>query len=497
MVMAATVIASFAIVAIILTYRVSVEQRYTENLRQALSDGLDALTAAGFSEEAAEQLGSQGQMILLLREDSGELIFHEDWGIPFFLPPEPEQGKTFEPRDRNRDGARLAALAEQKLGTETGSFFISDNELRTSSHRQLESSVLYLCGREQGFLFALGLPVESTNTAVSLAVRYATLLGINIWVATVILVYFLVKLITNPYRRIADIAAQIAKLDFSRRCPAALTTELNDLSQSINSMADSLEANVRDLQSTNEQLQMELNARIRQQNVASELISNLSHDLKTPIAIISGYAEGLQTGVAKTPEKQQTYYEMILRESEEMQIIVSRMLALSRLESGDVKIELEDFDLAELLDEILAGFQLALERRGLQLERIGSRPCMVRTDYECARQSIMNYVQNAAYHINGGNRIEIRLEDRGERIRVRVRNSSAPIPPEKAEKLWNKLYRGDPSRQRLNGEMGLGLSIVKGNMERLGCAYGFENDPGFPGVCFWLELPKAQKTETD
>ena len=182
---------------------------------------------------------------------------------------------------------------------------------------------------------------------------------------------------------------------------------------------------------------------------------------------------------------------MILRESEEMQIIVSRMLALSRLESGAVQLEPEDFDLAELLNAILDSFDRELERRGLTLDRALPQPCPICADYECVRQSLLNYVQNAVYHINGGNRIEVRVKDRGDCVRVMVRNSSAPIPDEKAAKLWHKLYRGDPSRQRQNGEIGLGLAIVKGNMERLGCAYGFENDPDFPGVCFWLELPKA------
>ena len=493
-VIVATAIASGAVAAVMLTYRVSVERRYTASLRQELTAGLAALRAADFSEEAAEHLSSQGQQILILREDSGELIFQEDWELPLFPMPEPERRsarKARELRDPRDDGVILAELVEQRLGAETGSFFITDNALRTDSRRPLEATTLYLCGREQGLLFCLGLPVESTNTAMELAIRYSTLISIIIWAVTVVLLYFLVKLITRPYRRIADIAAQVANLDFSRRCPGALTTELNDLSQSINSMADSLEANVKVLQSTNAQLQTELCARTRQQNITSELLSNLSHDLKTPIAIISGYADGLLEGVARSPEKQRTYFEMILRESEEMQIIVSRMLALSRLESGAVQLEPEDFDLAELLNAILDSFDRELERRGLTLDRVLPQPCPICADYECVRQSLLNYVQNAVYHINGGNRIEVRVKDRGDCVRVMVRNSSAPIPEEKAARLWEKLYRGDPSRQRQNGEIGLGLAIVKGNMERLGCAYGFENDPDFPGVCFWLELPKA------
>ena len=195
--------------------------------------------------------------------------------------------------------------------------------------------------------------------------------------------------------------------------------------------------------------------------------------------------------MARTPEKRRTYCETILRESKRMQDIVSQILALGRMESGQTPVVPEDFDLTALLQELLESFQRELELRNLHLTRVGFTSCMVHTDYACARQSLTNYIQNAVYHVNNGDRIELRLEDLGDRGRVRVLNSSAPIPEEIAPRLWEKLYRGDPSRQRQNGEMGLGLSIVKGNMERLGHAYGFGNYPDFPGVCFWLEMPKA------
>lgn len=493
MVLVFTLILSMTVLAIVMTYRLAVEKRYENSLRQQLSGGLRQLSQSGFSEQTAEKLSLQGLRLLVLREENGEILFQEDEGLPFSLPPVQESSRARASRTGNRDDAIiLSELVNSTLGTEEGSFFVSDADLKHQKQRSLDNKVLFLCGRDRGKLFCLYLPVESTNAAIDLAIRYATVVSINAWAVSVILLYFLSKQITRPHRRIADTAARIAGLDFSQRCPEALTTELNDLSQSINTMADSLESNVNALQGTNEKLQVELAERIRQQQITADLISNLSHDLKTPIAIISGYAEGLLEGIAKTPEKQQSYYEMILRESERLQTIVCRILALGRMESGETPINPENFDLTLLLDELLDSFQLEIERLGLRLKRVGTRPCMVRTDKACAHQSLLNYVQNAVFHINHGRQIEVRLEDRGALVRVCVRNSSAPIPKEEAARLWEKLYRGDPSRQRHNGEMGLGLSIVKSNMERLGHSYGFENDPDFPGVCFWLELPKAE-----
>ena len=486
-----TGILSLIIAVIILVIRFSLADHYEERLHSQLSAAQRLLHDNDYSLETARQFGTQGLYVFLQREGEKSVAYQDARGFPFSMGPRRGEGEG--DRDPPRSDAELLRdLIEKNLGAEDGSFFTTDIDGQRQS-RQLENKSIFLCGRDQGWLYCLYLPVESTNAAITLSIRYVTVISVAAWAVSLILLYFLSRIITRPHRRIADTAAQIAKMDFSQRCPEAVTIELNDMSQSINAMADSLQANVEALRGANEQLHTELAARTRQQQITSELIANLSHDLKTPISIISGYAEGLLEGVARTPEKKQSYYDRILRESERMQVIVSRILDLGRMESGETPIRLEDFDLAELLNEVLDSFDRELERQGLTLDRVGERPCMVHTDYICARQSLLNYVQNAIFHINNGKRIEVRLVDQGDSIRVRVSKSSAPIPEEEARKLWDKLYRGDPSRQRHNGEVGLGLAIVKGNMERLGHPYGFENDPDFPGVAFWLELPKAEK----
>ena len=487
MVLSFTLILTLITAAIILTYRAFIRDRYEEELHQRLTLGRAALAAENYSREAIERLSAQGLHLLLVEEGSGEVLYRDAAGLPLRLGPKPAEGTEPEQDpETGRDAENLREAIQQNLGDEEGSFYASDSEQTSLRARLQQSTILYLCGRDRGLLYCLYLPVESTNAAINLAVRYATAVSLVAWLISLFLLYWLSRLITRPHRKIAATAAKIAKLDFSRRCPPALTAELNELSQSINAMSDSLEENVNALRDANAQLQTELAERTRQQQITSDLIANLSHDLKTPIAIISGYAEGLQEGVARTPEKQQSYYEMILRESEHMQDIVSRILSLGRMESGETPIVLEDFD---------ESFQLELERGKLDLALAAPKPCMVRSDYTCTRQSLQNYIQNAVYHINEGNRIRVFVEDGKERVRVRVTNSSAPIPEDEARKLWDKLYRRDVSRQRHNGEMGLGLSIVKGNMERLGNAYGFENDPFFPGVSFWLELPKSKPQE--
>lgn len=197
----------------------------------------------------------------------------------------------------------------------------------------------------------------------------------------------------------------------------------------------------------------------------------------------------MQEGLARTPEQQQIYYQTILTESEHMQTIVGRMMTVSSLEPETEAPVLEDIDLAALLDACIAPFQLENKRQGLDLKTDYPAPISVRSDYEGVRQSVLNYVQNAIYHVNSGNRIRISVSEEGESVRLSVRNSARPIPEQEIPKLWEKLYRGDRSRSHSHGEAGLGLAIVRDNMERLGLEYGFRNLDGM--VEFYLCLPRS------
>ena len=477
---------------IVLTYQTSLESVYRRELRQQLSGGLELLQESDYSAAAIDEVRAEGIRLLLLSDDGSHTILAQDaGGEPMGFPRGEDRNDGPAEDERSPAAGKARALEElvvSRLGSAEGSFYITEldpgAEMAGPNHR-----FLYLAGRADGRLFCLFLPVESTNAAVNIAIRFATIVGLAAWLASVVLLYFMSRMVTKPYGTIVRTAGQIAEMDFSQRCPPAVSLELDELSNSVNRMSDRLQANVEGLRQANEQLQAELSERVRQQQISTELIANLSHDLKTPVAVISGYAEGLQEGVARTPEQQQTYYSMILKESEHMQALIWKLLAQSRLDSGEIPLEIEEFDLADLLDDTLDAFQREIERLELAVERDYFHPTPVRSDYESIRQSVGNYVQNAVLHINGGNRIRISTERHGALIRLRVANSSAPIPAEEAGKIWNRLYRGDPARQRHQGEAGLGLRIVKGNMDRLGLACGQRNLDGM--VEFWLDVPDA------
>ncbi len=471
-------------------YRVVLERRYVRELSRQMDRSADALEESGFSDKAALQVQNDGVWALIVREEDDAILFRSGPGRTLFRVDSEEQLQAFLSHPLQAEVRYLHMLVARHLDEGEGRELIMDPDLPDKSV-SMEGRDLFLLGRKDGVIYCLYLPLESANAAVNLAVRYSTVASVTGLLIGIFLFYLLSRAITYPHRNIVRTANQIAKLDFSARCDPVSVRELDDLSRSINTMADRLQASVQELKSANEQLQQELKERTLQQKQNTELVANLSHDLKTPIAIISGYAEGLQEGVAHTPEQQEKYYSMILNESEYMSRIVSRMLASTRLDSDSIPLVIEDFDLSALLDEALDQFQLEIKRAGLTLETDYARPLMARTDYESIRQSVINYVQNAVYHINNGSLIRIAAERAGDRIRLRVINSSAPIRPEELTRIWDKLYRGDHARQRSRGEAGLGLAIVRGNMERLGLEYGCRNlDGGL--VEFWLCVPAVQ-----
>ena len=489
----ALVILVLVIGGIILVCRTMLGEEYSNGLRRQMLTAGDRLEQSDFSDAAISEVNDQGIQLLIIREADGAVLARSRPG-----------GRIFQ-SDSSKNAEKEALSGMMKEDSDTLRHIVSDLMGDAEGHKltvRVDSLTpsdahagknLFLYGRKDGVIYSLYLPVEAANAAVGLAVRYATIVGVLGLLLSIVIVYLVSRAVTWPHRDIVQTAGRIAELDFSRQCAPVGIRELDELSASINTMANRLQSSVAELKSANERLSRDLEERTEQQRQNTQLLANLSHDLKTPIAIISGYAEGLLEGVARSPDQREKYYDMILTESEHMSHIVSRMLASTRLESNDLPLVIEEFDLAAMLDEILGVFQREIQRQGLLLETDYSGPLMARTDYESVRQSVVNYVQNAVYHINQGKQVRVSVTREGPSLRLSVANSSAPIREAELARIWEKLYRGDLARQRSHGEAGLGLAIVKGNMDRLGLDYGCRNLDGM--VEFWLLVP-AMPPET-
>ena len=217
-----------------------------------------------------------------------------------------------------------------------------------------------------------------------------------------------------------------------------------------------------------------------------EFLSNVSHELKTPIALIQGYAEGLKECINDEAESRDFYCEVIIDEAAKMNNMVKKLLTLNQLEFGNDQISMECFDLTELVRGVVNSAQLLADQKDAQILFVQDTSVYVWGDEFKIEEVVTNYVSNAINHIDGERKIEIKMQRREGQIRLSVFNTGKPIPEEDIDKIWIKFYKVDKARTREYGGSGIGLSIVKAIMESMNQKFGVKNYEN--GVEFWFEL---------
>ena len=217
-----------------------------------------------------------------------------------------------------------------------------------------------------------------------------------------------------------------------------------------------------------------------------EFVSNVSHELKTPIALIQGYAEGLKEGINDDPESTEFYCNVIIDEAGKMNRMVKNLLILNQLEFGSDEVEFERFDIVKLVKGVIASCDILIQQAEANIDFIAGESAYVWADEFKTEQVVRNYLTNAIHHAENEKRIEVKIIRTEGKVRVSVFNSGKPIPEEDIPKLWDKFYKVDKAHTREYGGNGIGLSIVKAIMESFHQGYGVKNYDN--GVEFWFEL---------
>lgn len=314
-----------------------------------------------------------------------------------------------------------------------------------------------------------------------------------VWkLATVVLIFAFVSVfwysrkITNPIIDMNRVTKQMVNMDFSRKCTVTRGDELGELGKSINRLSDTLDHTLQDLKEKNERLKNDIEWERRQEQVRKEFISNVSHELKTPIAIIQGYAEGLEMGVADDPESVSEYCKIIMDETSRMNDIVVELLELSKYEQGADPLHSEHFNVHEFAGNMLNSMKVLFEDKGITAENCIDPTVTGYGDLTKLEMVLSNYLGNAISHIKAPYRICISSEKLENAIRVYVFNSGDAIAEEDMDKIWNSFYRADKSHNRSENRYGLGLSIVRAIQNMHHMKYGVENVEG--GVRFWFDI---------
>lgn len=302
------------------------------------------------------------------------------------------------------------------------------------------------------------------------------------------LAFLLSRQFTKPLIAMNQIANNMAELDFSQKYETASQDEIGQLGESLNRLSSHLEHSIDELKATNARLEQEILEKQRIDDMRREFIVNVSHELKTPIALIQGYAEGLQYGIAENAEDREFYCNTISEEADHMNKLVMQLLNLSKLELGAETIYNDDIDLYTLCEAAVRKTAVLCESKNLDVIYENTHE-VVYTDPALLEQVLMNYLSNAIRYTKENGKIEITASSSQAFTRLSVFNEGNGLPEEELPKIWEKFYRTDNARSREDGGTGIGLSLVRAIAELLHGNCGAYNTES--GIIFWIEIPKS------
>ena len=392
-------------------------------------------------------------------------------------------------RDGNRNRTRLFGYISGFYNDKITILQKTDKYiLQEANDTKINTSYLEMWGQlENGYYFLLQTPLEGMTGAVRLTMLFYLIVGSIAVLAAVVAVYFIMKRYTRPIVELTEISKKMADLDFDEKYEGDLENEIGELGESFNKMSMELENSINGLRHANEELQKDNERKTQIDEARKEFLNNVSHELKTPLALVQGYAEGLRDGVANDPESRGLYLDVIIDESEKMNSLVKKLLTLNELEFGNEPLATESFDLRELILGVVSGMKIMIDEAGAEVSVEEGGPCLVRGDSFKTEEIITNYLSNACHHAAGEKKIDIKLIGGSGNVRVEVFNTGEHIPEADLPHIFERFYKVDKARTRDYGGSGIGLSIVKAICDSQGGECGASNTDG--GVVFYFTIP--------
>lgn len=395
-------------------------------------------------------------------------------------------------RSTSRDAKELAArlfgyytgfYRDKITVVETADFYT----IQKTKDISINTSYLEMWGQlDNGKWFLIRTPIESIENAVNLSNYFYLCIGALVTSIAVISIIMLSKRITNPIVQLSGLSKRMAELDFDARYTGHAGNEIDQLGENFNKMSDTLEETISELKTANVELQKDVELKNQIDEVRKEFLNNVSHELKTPIALISGYAEGLKENVAEDAESRDFYCDVIIDEANKMNTMVKKLLTLNQLEFGNDQTVMERFDLTALINGVISGMRLLISEKGATVSFKVSEPVYVWGDEFKIEEVVTNYMSNALNHLDYDRKIDVRIRTENGIVTTSVFNTGDPIPEEDVDKIWDKFYKVDKARTREYGGSGIGLSIVKAIMDAHQQTCGVKNYAN--GVAFYFTL---------
>ncbi len=495
----------------ILNYTV-LEQFYISNKQKNLIEAYSVISEAG-SEDVLdeddfrvkfENMGSNWNLKMLVIRADGTVVLTSENDTDAL----------------RRDFADMLFSAEYR---EKAKVLVENDyyQITRNNDERLGTEYLSLWGTlSSGDLLLIRTPVESIRESVQLSNRFLLLVGIFVIVGIILIGRVVTRRVTRPILELTDISSKMVDLDFSakysrnlwkhrnwreqrkkekeivgewqekqRAGEMAEGNEIDLLGDHINQLSSALETTISELKSANLELQSDIEEKIQIDDMRKEFLSNVSHELKTPLALIQGYAEGLKECINDDDESRDFYCDVIVDEADKMNRLVKKLLTLNQLEFGNEQVAMDRFDISELIRGVAGSTAILREQKEISLDLEISPEMYVWGDEFKVEEVLTNYMSNAVNHCEGEKKIRIfYTEMPGDLLRISVYNTGKQIPKEDLENIWVKFFKVDKAHTRAYGGSGIGLSIVKAIMDSFRRECGVINHPD--GVEFWFELSR-------
>ena len=383
---------------------------------------------------------------------------------------------------------------------------------------------------DNGNIIILERPMEQLNSSILFSTRLFLIIAVVILSFEASIVLVISGTLTRPIIRMSHAAKRMSKLNFEVKAPEDRSDEIGELGHSMNEMAQQLEKAISELKSANASLSQDIEEKERLEEMRSEFLSHVSHELKTPLALIQGYSEGLKDTVNDDPESREFYCDVIMDEAAKMNQLIMQLLNLNEMEFGNTPLNIVRFDVVQQIHGILQANRIMLEQKNVQLQSPDETPVYVWADAFKMSEVFTNYLSNAIHYVKEGGVIRVTVEERTKMpevvregtgtlpegteegqfvpetvspaaartepaeekrvIRVSVYNQGPVLSEEALEKVFVKFYKEDAARTRSYGGSGIGLSIVEAIQKSHHQDYGVYNAED--GVVFYYELDSGE-----
>ncbi len=397
---------------------------------------------------------------------------------------------TIRPNDKVYD-----EIAELRRNEDFGLYKYKDKHyiIKTESNKDgVEGNYYSLQGvLDNDMPIILRLPVEQLTTSISFAVSFFAFIALMFILIEIAIILFIINAFTSPIIEMSRIAKKMSNLDFDALVQVKSRDEIGELGKSMNELSHKLKKNISDLKTANLELTNNIEEKTQLEEMRSEFLSHVSHELKTPIALIQGYAEGLKDSVNDDPESREFYSDVIIDEAAKMNKLVMRLINLNHLESGDDSLTIERFNITSLTKSVINAADILVKQKNATVTYDQTEPIYVWADEFMSEEVITNYFSNAIHYVKEGGNIRVWFEQKEKTVRLSVFDEGETIDEKHLDKLFIKFYKTDEARTREYGGSGIGLSIVEAIMKAHKMDYGVYNEEN--GVVFYAEFDTANE----